>query len=211
MTEDIRAAVELARRGDRKAFGQLVRHYQQRVYRTAYRMLGNHQDADDVSQEAFVRAYRGLPSFDVRSSFFTWLYRIVVNVSLNHLRGRKRRPQVRFDAEHLENLPLPEHLAKQAAADPRHNLELKRMVADIAAAMDELSETLRVTCVLVIFDGLSYGDAATILDCSEGTVAWRVHEARRKLRERLARYLSDEPRREEDSPSERARGAADAR
>lgn len=209
MTEDIRAAVELARRGDRKAFGLLVRHYQQRVYRTAYRMLGNHQDADDVSQEAFVRAYRGLPSFDVRSNFFTWLYRIVVNVALNHLRRRKRRPQVLFDAEHLENLPFPEHLAKQAAADPGRSLELKRLVADIAAALDELSETLRVTCVLVIFDGLSYGDAATILECSEGTVAWRVHEARRKLRERLARYLSDETRRE-DSPSERARGAADA-
>jgi RNA polymerase sigma-70 factor (ECF subfamily) len=210
MTEDIRAAVELARRGDRKAFSQLVRHYQQRVYRTAYRMLGNHQDADDVSQEAFVRAYRGLPSFDVRANFFTWLYRIVVNVALNHLRKRKRRPQVLFDAEHLENLPLPEHLEQQAASDPRRSLELKRMVADIAAAMEELSETLRVTCVLVIFDGLSYADAATILECSEGTVAWRVHEARRKLRERLARYLS-ETRRDDDRPSERARGAADAR
>lgn len=210
MTDDLRSAVERARRGDRQAFGQLVRHYQRRVYRTAYRMLGNHHDADDAAQEAFVRAYRGIGSFDTRSNFFTWLYRIVVNVALNQLRSRKRRPQVVYDAEAIERIVLPEGLEQQAAGDPRKSLELKRMVADIGAALDELSESLRITLVLVVFDGLSYREAAEILDCSEGTVAWRVHEARGKLRERLLGYLSEGPREDESSP-ERARGTADVR
>lgn len=210
MTDDLRSAVERARRGDRQAFGQLVRHYQRRVYRTAYRMLGNHHDADDAAQEAFVRAYRGIGSFDTRSNFFTWIYRIVVNVALNQLRSRKRRPQVVYDAEAIERIVLPEGLEQQAAGDPRKALELKRMVVDIGAALDELSESLRITLVLVVFDGLSYREAAEILDCSEGTVAWRVHEARGKLRERLLGYLSEGPREDESSP-ERARGTADVR
>src|SRR5207248_1978345 len=76
---------------DRQAFGQLVQLYQRRVYATARRLVGGHADADDVAQEAFLRAYRGLKGFDGRSDFFTWLYRIVVNVSLNQLRAGSRR------------------------------------------------------------------------------------------------------------------------
>jgi len=211
MTDDIRSAVERARRGDRQAFGLLVRHYQQRVYRTAFRMLGNHQDADDVSQEAFVRAYRGLSTFDGRSSFFTWIYRIVVNLAINQLQRRKRHPQVLFDADALDRVALSPELEQRAASDPQKRLEFKRLVADIGAALDELSETLRATVVLVIFEGLSHREAAEILECPEGTVAWRVHEARRKLRERLAAYVSNEEKRRGEHPSERARGVSNAR
>src|SRR5436190_19419830 len=90
--------IERARSGDRQAFGQLVVLYQRRVYATARRMVGGHADADDVSQEAFLRAYRGLKGFDGRADFFTWLYRIVVNVALNHIRagkGRAGEPELR--------------------------------------------------------------------------------------------------------------------
>src|SRR4029079_10127258 len=79
-----------ARQGDREAFGRLVRRHQRRVYAAALHILGNHSDADDVTQETFVRAFRGLQAFDVRADIFTWLYRITVNTALNHLRGDKR-------------------------------------------------------------------------------------------------------------------------
>src|SRR5215210_6822145 len=79
-----------ARQGDREAFGRLVRRHQRRVYAAALHILGNHSDADDVTQESFVRAYKGLSSFDGRADFFTWLYRITVNTALNSLRGGKR-------------------------------------------------------------------------------------------------------------------------
>jgi RNA polymerase sigma-70 factor (ECF subfamily) len=151
---------------------------------TAFRMMGNHDDASDVTQDAFVRAYRGLPDFDARSDFFTWLYRIVVNVSLNHLRQGRRRKVVSID-----DVALPAGLQREAAADPRRALELKRMALDIHRALDDLPETLRATVVLVILEGMPYREAAEILECSEGTVAWRVHEARQKLRNHLGRHL----------------------
>jgi RNA polymerase sigma-70 factor (ECF subfamily) len=184
MGDDLRPTLERARKGDREAFGQLVRSYHRRVYMTAYRMMGNHDDANDVVQDAFVRAMRGLPSFDGRSDFFTWLYRIVINVALNHLRQRKRRRAVS-----LEQVVLPERLQREVDGDPKRKLELKRMAVEIGQAIADLPDTLQATLVLVVLEGVSYRDAAEILECSEGTVAWRVHEARQRLLGRLGKYL----------------------
>jgi RNA polymerase sigma-70 factor, ECF subfamily len=188
MGDDVRSTVERARRGDRAAFGALVRSYQRRVYMTALRLLGNHDDASDVAQESFIRAFRGLGSFDGRSDFFTWLYRIVVNVALNHLRRVRRQRSVS-----LEDVQLPEPLLQQAGDDPRRVLEMKQMVLEIDAALAELSDALRATVVLVALEGMPYREAAAILECSEGTVAWRMHEARQKLRQRLGKYLRRGP------------------
>jgi RNA polymerase sigma-70 factor (ECF subfamily) len=187
MGEDVRSLVERARRGDRAAFGSLVRSYQRRVYMTALRLTGNHDDAKDVAQESFIRAYRALAGFDGRSDFFTWLYRIVVNVGLNQLRRVRRQRSVS-----LEEVTLPEALLQQTGDDPRRLLEMKQMVRDIREALDELPETLRATVVLVVMEGIPYREAAEMLDCSEGTVAWRMHEARQKLRARLGKYLRRE-------------------
>ena len=184
MAEDIRPDIEKARNGDRGAFGKLVRRYQRRVYMTAYRMMGNHDDANDVAQEAFIRAFRGMGGFNARSDFFTWLYRIVVNVSLNHLRKARKHRTVSMD-----DVVLPEPLSQQAATDPSRSADLRRMVVDVENVLGTLPETLRATVVLVILDGMSYREAAEVLECSEGTVGWRVHEARQKLRERLGKYL----------------------
>jgi len=184
MGDDVRPILERAQAGDREAFGQLVRSYHRRVYMTAYRVMGNHDDANDVVQDSFVRAMRGLSAFDMRSDFFTWLYRIVINVALNHLRQRRRRRTVSLD-----QVPLPPNLAREAEQSPGRALELKRMVAEIGEALDELPDTLRATLVLVVLEGVPYRDAAEILDCSEGTVAWRVHEARQRLTGRLGKYL----------------------
>src|SRR5215468_6299843 len=116
--------LDRARRGDRDAFGRLVRRHQRRVYAAALHILGNHSDADDATQEAFVRAYRGLGSFDGRADFFTWLYRIAVNTALNALRSGKRGVALHqrggVEAAHVGG--RPEALG-QAARDPAHELE----------------------------------------------------------------------------------------
>ena len=201
MERNVRPDIDRARNGDRDAFGALVRKYQRRVYMTAFRMMRNHQDAHDVSQDAFIRAYRGIASFDGRSDFFTWLYRIVINVSLNHLRKARRHP-----ALSLEEVVLPEPLLKQAGDDPSSILQQKRLLLKVGEALDDLPETLKVTVVLVILEGMSYRDAAEVLKCSEGTVGWRIHEAREKLRARLGQYLGDE---KEDELSGDTREALD--
>jgi RNA polymerase sigma-70 factor, ECF subfamily len=185
MAEDIRPDIEKARNGDRGAFGVLVRKYQRRVYMTAYRMMGNHDDANDVAQEAFIRAFRGMSGFNARSDFFTWLYRIVINVSLNHLRKASKQRTVSMD-----DVQLPEPMSQAATSNPRKTVELRRKVAEVEQALETLPETLRATVVLVILEGMSYREAAEVLECSEGTVGWRVHEARKKLRDRLGKHLS---------------------
>jgi RNA polymerase sigma-70 factor, ECF subfamily len=194
MAEDTRPDVERARRGDREAFGRLVKRYQRRVFMTAYRMTGSHDDSNDVAQEAFIRAYRALGSFDGKCDFFTWLYRIVVNVALNHLRRGRKHATVP-----IEEVELPEETTRLAGPDPKRALELKRMVRDIGIALDELPDTLRATVVLVIMEQMPYREAAEILECSEGTVAWRIHEARQKLKARLGEYLDQRLDSKEDA------------
>lgn len=179
-----RALVEAARGGDRAAFGELVRRHQRRVHRLAFQLLGNAAEAEDAMQETFVRAYRALDRFDGRSEPFTWIYRITVNVSLNLLRSRRSRrvdgdtDDPRLSGALVEDRPGPADPGANAA-----NRELGRALLD---GVDALSETLRTTLILVVVDGLSHQDAAAVLGCPEGTVAWRIHEARRKLRLHLA-------------------------
>jgi RNA polymerase sigma-70 factor, ECF subfamily len=184
MGEEVRSVVARAKAGDRKAFGELVRSTQRRVFMTALRIMGNDDDARDVTQDAFVRAYRGLSSFDGRSEFFTWLYRIVVNVALNHQRKSRRQRAVS-----LEEMQLSDSLQQRAGGDPRQALEYKRMLLETRQALEELTPVLRATVVLVVMEGMPYREVAAVLECSEGTVAWRIHEARQKLRERLGKHL----------------------
>ncbi len=168
--------VEKARTGDRKAFGALVRAHHRKVWSLAAHMLGNRTEADDVVQEAFLRALRAMDRFDGRSEFGTWIYRIVVNLSLNAIRGRKRTASV---------APEDPRLVRIAAGDPAKAAEDRRTYERLAAAIDALTPTLRTTLVLVTLQGMGHREASEILGCSEGTVAWRVHEARRQLRSAL--------------------------
>src|SRR5678816_1509194 len=120
--------LDRARQGDREAFGRLVRRYQRRVYATALHIVGNHGDADDVAQEAFVRAYRGLASFDGRADFFTWLYRITINTALNALRSDKRGAALsqrgHAEAAHVGGRPEALGQAAQTPAQKAHHLSL---------------------------------------------------------------------------------------
>ncbi|HEY4243102.1 MAG TPA: sigma-70 family RNA polymerase sigma factor [Kofleriaceae bacterium] len=179
--------LDQARRGDREAFGRLVRKHQRRVYAAALHILGNHGDADDVTQEAFVRAYRGLGTFDGRSEFTTWLYRITVNTALNALRSDKRGAALaqksQTEAQHVGG--RPEALGADGRS-PHRAAEESDEVARVVAAIGQLSEALRVTLVLATVEELPHKQIAEILDIPEGTVAWRVNEARRLLKLRLA-------------------------
>src|SRR5215510_4109780 len=178
--------LDLARRGDRDAFGRLVRHHQRRVYAAALHILGNHSDADDATQEAFVRAYRGLATFDGRADFFTWLYRIAVNTALNALRTGKRGAAMvqRSGTEAAHVGGRPEALGHDARS-PAHHLEEGGEVQRVLDAMAQLTPPLRVTLVLATIEELPHKQIAEILDIPEGTVAWRINEARRQLKLRL--------------------------
>ncbi len=178
--------LDRAREGDRAAFGRLVQKYQRRVYAAALHILGNHSDADDVTQEAFVRAYRGLAGFDGRAEFSTWLYRIAINTALNALRADKRSSglNLKSGAEAAHVGGRPEALG-QTGPDPAKSLQQTAEIRRVLDAIAELSPSLRVTIVLATIEDMPHKQIAEILEIPEGTVAWRVNEARRLLRDRL--------------------------
>jgi RNA polymerase sigma-70 factor (ECF subfamily) len=178
-----RDLVDAARSGDAEAFGLFVRRHQRRVFRLAVHLLRNAAEAEDVAQDAFVRAYGALDRFDGRSEPFTWLYRITVNLSLNALRSRKTgRSAGTADDPRIEALLVER---RPGLADPARQATDRELAAALCDGVDALSETLRTTLVLVAVDGMSHAEASAVLGCPEGTVAWRIHEARRKLKEFL--------------------------
>jgi RNA polymerase sigma-70 factor (ECF subfamily) len=178
-----RELVTAAREGDAGAFGLLVRRHQRRVYRLAVHLLKSGAEAEDVTQDTFVRAYGALDRFDGRSEPFTWIYRICVNLSLNALRSRKTRRASSPDDPRIEGLLIDN---RPDGGSPARSSSDKQLGRALVEGIDELSDTLRTTLVLVCIDGLSHAEAGEVLGCPEGTVAWRVHEARKKLRGMLS-------------------------
>ncbi len=180
-----RDLVDRARGGDAEAFGLLVRRHQKRIFRLSVHLTKSATEAEDITQDTFVRAYQALSRFDGRSEPFTWLYRIAVNLSLNHLRQRKSRK-----VDHTDDDPRIAAMLSETRpgmqADPASAADQRKLAEALCAGVDALSETLRTTLVLVSIDGLSHEQAAEVLGCPVGTIAWRVHEARRKLRASLA-------------------------
>jgi RNA polymerase sigma-70 factor, ECF subfamily len=175
-----RELVEAARGGDAEAFGALVRRHQRRIYRLTAHLLRSASEAEDVTQETFVRAYGALARFDGRSEPFTWIYRIAVNLSLNAIRSRKtQRTSAPPDESRMDSMLLE---ARGSLASPADQTADRQLALALLDGLNELSDTLRTTLILVGVDGVSHAEAAEVLGCPEGTIAWRVHEARRKLR-----------------------------
>jgi RNA polymerase sigma-70 factor (ECF subfamily) len=171
-----RQLVEAFRRGEESAFSALVIKYREGVYRVARRMLGNHEDAADVTQDVFVRVHRALPRFDGRSQLYTWLYRITVNLCLD-ARGRMGRlPMVEEDDT------LQEHSGGVAIEDQAEGREIRRLVARAIAA---LPPRQRAMVVLRLYQDLPYQEIARIMGCTEGTVKATMFAAMRKLRRAL--------------------------
>jgi RNA polymerase sigma-70 factor (ECF subfamily) len=147
-------------------------------------ILKNGAEAEDVTQETFVRAYGAIDRFDGRSEPFTWLYRIAVNLSLNAIRARRTsRNAGTTDDPRIEALLIER---RPGLADPARQTTDRELATALCEGIDSLSETLRTTLVLVTIDGMSHAEAAEVLGCPEGTVAWRIHEARKKLKEYLS-------------------------
>ena len=170
--------VQRAKRGDGRAFDELVRRYRARIYALCLHLTGSKSDADDITQEVFVRAYRKLETFEGRSEFFTWLYRIAMNRAFNARRDGARRRTADLDDPRVQAA-----VQVDASGDPRRQAELRQRYARLVTALDELSPTLKAAVVLVALQGLSHEEAGVILDCPPGTIAWRIHEARKQLRE----------------------------
>lgn len=187
MSGDDEAVLARAKSGDREAFAEIVRKYQTRVYGAALHITGSPSDAEDVAQEAFVRAYRGLAKFDGRSELFTWLYRITVNSALNHLRsaGRQRK-LARAGADRVAQHGGRPEAPGITPRTPEEGVTLSQRTERVFDALAELSESLRITLVLASVEALPYRQIAEILEIPEGTVAWRVNEARKQLRAKLA-------------------------
>lgn len=177
------AWVEAAQAGDRRAYGQLVDAYQRRVYAIAFGVVRSREDAWDVAQEAFVKAYRNLDRFNGTSAFYTWLYRITTNLAIDHVRARQRK---RTDA--LEKAPEPS-IDEADAAHPEHAADRAELSRVLAQAMDKLSEKHRAIIVLREVEGLSYEEMAEVLGVNKGTVMSRLFHARQNLQALLLPYV----------------------
>lgn len=176
------ALVARCQAGDTGAFGELVTQYRNKVFATIYNVTRNEQDAWDLSQEAFVKAWRNIASFKGQSSFFTWLYRIAMNVTIDRL----RRKQVESGLEFDETLGLGEiepgsATTPRSAPAPSENLQNQELRARIDAAIAKLPPDHRLVIILREIDGLSYEEIAQAAKCSVGTVMSRLFYARKKL------------------------------
>ena len=172
---DEREAVEACRRGEREAFDLLVARHQRDVYRLCYRYVGNHEDAHDMAQEAFLKAYRGLKSFRGDSAFSTWLYRIAVNTCLN-FRAARRPAAVAVPEE------LPD--AGEAAGERLVRRERERQVR---AAVERLPEKQRATLILKVYHELTHEEVARVLGSTVGTVKANLFHALANLRRGMAK------------------------
>ena len=174
--------------GDKQAFNLLVVRYQQRVIALIARFVNDPQEVEDVSQEAFIKAYRALSLFRGESAFYTWLYRIAVNTAKNHLVAKSRRPPaVDMDVDESQNNDLAMPLRELES--PEESLVTEDLKQAIEKAIDELPEELKTAFTLREFSGLSYEDITEIMDCPVGTVRSRIFRAREAIDKRIRELM----------------------
>jgi RNA polymerase sigma-70 factor (ECF subfamily) len=181
--------VERAQAGDKHAFELLVAKYQRKLARLLSRFIRDAAEVDDVAQEAFIKAYRALPSFRGDSAFYTWLYRIGINTAKNYLvaQGRRAPTSTEFDAQEAESFEDADQL--RDINTPESLLQSKQIGETINAAMDGLPDELRSAIVLREIDGLSYEEIAEAMSCPIGTVRSRIFRAREAVAEKLRPLL----------------------
>jgi RNA polymerase sigma-70 factor (ECF subfamily) len=187
-TTDDQALVERCQKGDVAAFEPLVEKYRQRVWRLAYNVLRDREEAWDVAQEAFIRAYQALPSFRGQSAFYTWLFRIVMNVAADRARQRAARGRA-FGTERVPEEDWERVMVEQGET-PAESAARREQREKILRGLDTLSEQHRAIIMLSDLEGLSYREIADVLSIPMGTVMSRLHNARKKLREALGPLLA---------------------
>lgn len=178
--------VGFAQQGDRKAFEILVERYKQKAFRIAFDFAGDREEAKDLSQEAFLRAYTHLSRFDGRSSFYTWFYRILVNICLDHRRRKRRAPAEEFDESvesRIESSPLT-----APTFTPDQHAMAGQMSRKVSAALEALPAKQRTAFILKNHHGLSIREIAATMQTAEGTVKVHLHRAVTALRQSLAEF-----------------------
>lgn len=180
--------VARAQQGDKRAFDLLVLKYQQKVANLISRYIRDPSEVLDVSQEAFLKAYRALPGFRGESAFYTWLYRIAVNTVKNHLVAQGRRPPGDdVEAEVAEQMDMGARLRESGT--PERHLLSDEIAATVQRALDDLPDDLRTAIVLRELEGMSYEEIATAMECPIGTVRSRIFRAREAIDKRLRPLL----------------------
>lgn len=181
--------IEDLRAGDMTALAVIVEKYKRLVYRLAFQITKNHEDANDVMQDTFLKVYESIHSFRNESAFETWLYRIVVNQAINLVKRRERRREAPLSGTTETQIRSELKRASNLRNNPHLSVERKELQRQVTQAVNSLPMKHRMVVILHEFEGLTHPKIASILNCSEGTVRSRLHYARKKLRERLKPYV----------------------
>lgn len=168
--------------GDHEAFAELVKRHETQVYNLCLRMSGNSEDARDLSQEAFLKAWRGLRFYQFESAFSTWLYRLTSNVCIDFLRSRKRRPSVSLTVDEEETVEME---VEDSSPTPEEQVLHREQQYAVAKAMEQLEDEFRQVLTLRVIHDLPYEEIAEIMDMKVGTVKSRLARARMKLKKLL--------------------------
>jgi len=181
--------VEMVKEGHANAFNTLVNRYRERVFNVVYNMTSNREDASDITQEVFLKAFQNIHRFRQKSTFFTWLYRIAVNTAISFI--KKARNRQYFSLENLEEEGVSGKLAEilSSKKHSRRSLMMRELQEKLNEALQKLSVKHRTTIVLYEIEGLSHKEIGNILKCSEGTVRSRLHYAKNELQNYLQDYL----------------------
>ena len=187
--QDDESLVACVQHGEEAAFDELVRRYKERLYATVYHMTSNHEDANDLVQDAFIKAYKSIGSFKRQSSFYTWVYRIAVNRTINFLKRRKNRNHFSLDDIDGAIQTDPDFVELMSHVTPRREAGLTELQARLNEALQKLSEPHRAVVTMHDIQGMTHADIAKVMKCSEGTVRSRLFYARQQLQGLLSDYL----------------------
>ena len=177
-----------AQAGDKKAFGKLVKKYQDKVLYLAYDLIGNFDDAQDIAQNAFLRALNGINNFKSQSSFSTWLYRIVVNLSIDFKRAKSRKRHVSIEKSQDEDAKSIENILKDNYLQPDQIAELKDFTKQVNNALKKLPHNQKTAFILRHYHDMNMQEIAEILGCKPGTIRSHLFRAINKLREELKEF-----------------------
>ncbi|AGK51939.1 MAG: polymerase sigma factor SigW [Bacillus sp. (in: firmicutes)] len=187
MEEIVKKRIKQVLKGDQNAFGEIVEIYKDKVFHLCFRMLGNRHEAEDIAQEAFIRAYVNISSFNIKLKFSTWLYRIATNLCIDRL--RKKKPDYYLDAEvsGTEGLTMYSQIPADTAL-PEEELETLEVQDQIQKEISKLPDKYRAVIILKYIEELSLNEISEILELPLGTVKTRIHRGREALRHQL-RYV----------------------
>lgn len=185
--------MDAAKRGDRDAFRTLFERYHRRAYALAFGVLRHPDDALDVVQDAFIKAHKYLDKFEGNSSFYTWLYRIVMNLAIDHLRKHRRVRPVELDEQRLDEAVDESLLPRLLGGNPGRALLDKEIRGRIDQALGELSDNHRSVLIMRELEGMSYEEMAQAMGCSKGTIMSRLFHARKNMQKRLVDLVERPP------------------